>query len=214
MPNHSEIEQFVPTGEASAELEVRRSRFIAHAVPFDAPGTLKTALESWKSRYPDATHTAYAFVTGTKNSETIGMSDAGEPKGTAGRPILNALRGRGITNAALFVVRYFGGTKLGTGGLARAYGECAALAADRLPVRKLVATIEFRLEVAYELYEAMRRLLSDHDARRVEEQFTETVSISGDLPESALESFELAVADLSRGQVKIELGPAPRGMEG
>lgn len=205
MSGRSDSELFVPSGEATASLEVRRSRFIAVAHGMESTGGLKAELNACRAAHPDATHIAYAFVLGTPNSETLGLSDAGEPKGTAGRPILDAIRGKRLTNVLVLVVRYFGGTKLGTGGLARAYGECATLAAERLPVRLLVATQPFSVEVPYELYDGCIRVLQQQDARGTESDFGELVRIRGELPEGNLGACEQAIADLSRGQVELEI---------
>jgi len=205
--------QFIPINEATAFLEVRRSRFIAVAHGMDSPAALKPQLEACRAAYPDATHVAYAYVLGTTNSETLGMSDAGEPKGTAGRPILDVIKGRQLTNVLVLVVRYFGGTKLGTGGLARAYGECAGLALERLAVRPLVSTCLFTLTVPYELYDGTIRLLQQQDARSMTQDFGEQVQIRGELPEENIGACEQAIADLSRGQMVIEI-LTDRGLNG
>lgn len=205
MPDEADSRLFVPTDEATAFLEVRRSRFIAGARGMESAGALKAQLEVCRSSYPDATHIAYAFVLGTPNSETVGMSDAGEPKGTAGRPILDAIRGKRLTNVLVLVVRHFGGTKLGTGGLARAYGECAALAVDRLSVQLLVSTAVFSLTVPYELYDGSIRVLKQQDARSITQDFGEQVRIGGELPQANIGACERAIADLSRGQAAIRI---------
>jgi uncharacterized YigZ family protein len=116
-----------PRGRARAEIEVKKSRFIAEIFPVSTPGEARQLIKQQKERMTGASHVAHAFVLGSRG-ETRGMSDAGEPHGTAGRPILDALGGQNCTNILLTVTRYFGGTLLGTGGLARAYGAAARAA--------------------------------------------------------------------------------------
>jgi len=205
MTGEAESELYVPVAEATACLEVRRSRFIGIARRIDAAKQTKTELEQCRSAYPDATHIAHAFITGTIQSETIGMSDDGEPKGTAGRPILDVIRGRRLTNTLIMIVRYFGGTKLGTGGLSRAYGECAALTADRITLRPLVRMTRFSVTVPYELYETAIRMLRTHNAGEISEDFGERVDLRGLLPEAQVETCRRAFADFSRGQITIEV---------
>ncbi len=205
MTGQSDSEFYVPVGEATASLEVRRSRFVGVARKIETAVQAKSELERCRSVYPGATHVAHAFITGTTQSETVGMSDDGEPKGTAGRPILDAIRGRRLTNTLIMIVRYFGGTKLGTGGLSRAYGECAALTADRLTVQPLVQMTGFSVTVPYELYDAAIRLLHGHNAREIRETFGEKVDVKGLLPAGRIESCRRDLADVSRGQIMIEI---------
>jgi uncharacterized YigZ family protein len=116
-----------PRGSARGEIVVKRSRFIADIFPVTNPGDARRLIKKQKASMTGASHVAHAFIVGGKG-ETRGMSDAGEPHGTAGRPIMDAIAGKNCTNILVTVTRYFGGTLLGTGGLARAYGEAAKTA--------------------------------------------------------------------------------------
>ena len=98
------------------ELVIKHSRFIAEVFPVENQAAARELLKEQKQKYFDSTHVVHAFVIG-KNAEILGMSDDGEPSGTAGRPVLDVLKGSGCTNIILTVTRYFGGTLLGTGGL-------------------------------------------------------------------------------------------------
>lgn len=117
------------TDSAEAEIIVRRSRFIAIARRVDSDETAVKEIAAIRKEYYDATHVCYAYVADT-DARTIRFSDDGEPSGTAGAPILEALKTRDLRQTLLAVVRYFGGTKLGTGGLKRAYADAAALCLD------------------------------------------------------------------------------------
>ena len=114
----------VPLEEATAELNVKNSRFISEVFPVSSQADAREKLHELKKKYSDATHVVHAFVVGA-SGEVNGMSDDGEPSGTAGRPVLDVLKGSGLTNILLTVTRYFGGTLLGTGGLVHAYSDSA-----------------------------------------------------------------------------------------
>jgi len=139
-----------------AELLVRKSRFLAEATPV---ASADAARELWRERkriYADCNHVVMAFICGPQGG-VMGCSDDGEPSGTAGRPALEVLKGSGITNVLLTVTRWFGGIKLGTGGLVRAYTESAQLALADPPVVELVPLTRFILALSYLHYENVRR---------------------------------------------------------
>ena len=110
----------IPTARAEAEIEVKKSRFIAIAIPANSLEDVKKAVQQVRSEHPDATHVVHAAVIG-KAGTIYSSSDDKEPKNTAGRPALEVVKGSGITDIAVCIVRYFGGTLLGTGGLVKAY---------------------------------------------------------------------------------------------
>ena len=114
----------IPTARAEAEIEIKKSRFIAIAIPANSLEDVKKAVQQVRSEHPDATHVVHAAVIG-KAGTIYSSSDDKEPKNTAGRPALEVVKGSGITDIAVCIVRYFGGTLLGTGGLVKAYGDSA-----------------------------------------------------------------------------------------
>jgi uncharacterized YigZ family protein len=114
----------IPLESAQTELEVRKSKFLAFALPCTSLTDAKHMVSTLKAEHPGANHVVHAAVIGERGDE-FSYSDDREPKNTAGRPALEVLKGSGITNVAIFIVRYFGGTLLGTGGLVKAYGESA-----------------------------------------------------------------------------------------
>ena len=113
----------VPISSESSEIIIKGSRFLAESFIISSQNQVREILKSQKQKYSDSTHVVHAFVAG-KNGEIMGMSDDGEPSGTAGRPMLDVLKGRNCTNLLITVTRWFGGTLLGTGGLVHAYGDC------------------------------------------------------------------------------------------
>ena len=134
----------VPAHEGRAEIRERASRFLAFAAPAATPEEAAAFVARLKKEYHDATHVAFAWKIGSGGSARERASDAGEPSGTAGKPIAAAIAAAGVTDVAAAVVRYFGGTKLGTGGLSRAYrraAEEAIAAADRKILRETVLVV-------------------------------------------------------------------------
>ena len=128
----------VPLESRTLELFVKRSRFIAKAEKVSSPEEVKPLVRRRREEHPGCSHVVWAFVTGPPKSRTMGLSDDGEPKGTAGRPVLEVLKGSGITDTLVTVVRFFGGTKLGTGGLVRAYSDAARGVLENIPTEELI----------------------------------------------------------------------------
>ena len=131
-------------------------------------------------------------------------SDDGEPSGTSGRPVLEVLKGSGVTNVILTVTRWFGGTKLGTGGLVKAYTESAQGVVAQMKTHELVAMSRFEMTVPYGLYEQVKKLLAAHGAEVQTESFGEGVAMAGHLRESEVASLAVQLRDLSRGKVEMQ----------
>ena len=137
----------------TARLEIKKSEFIAHAYPVTSSEDAMFHVEQLREKYPDARHHCWAYIIGDPNNTTsAGFDDDGEPNGTAGRPILNVLQHKSIGNVIIIVVRYFGGIKLGAGGLTRAYAGSAQAAVDEMvllpyvPMAKVKILAEFATE--------------------------------------------------------------------
>jgi uncharacterized YigZ family protein len=146
-----------PAGTAEAEIREKGSRFLAVIGPAADEEAAKTGLAALVRRFPDATHHCWAWRVGAPPRER--SSDAGEPAGTAGVPILKVLRGAGLSDVLAVVVRWFGGTKLGKGGLARAYAGASREALAGLPVAIRVPVVRLTLRVPYEQVGAVKRLV-------------------------------------------------------
>lgn len=192
----------LPTGSYCGEITVKRSRFIACGSLFVDPATLRERVSLQRDSHPGCDHVVWAYVCGP-NGDTVGMSDDREPKGTAGRPVLEVVKGSGITNILVTVVRYFGGTKLGTGGLVKAYGEAAKEVVAKIPRREFTERIRFSVELPYESYDAFRRLVAALDAVLVDEVFTEQVGVEGEVAEGEAEELAELVRDLTAGAAVV-----------
>jgi len=196
---------YVPTGSHTIEQRIKNSRFIARAERFTDSRGVKQRVEEIRAANPGCSHVVHAVSVGDARSRSFGMSDDGEPHGTSGRPALEVLRGSEITNCLVTIVRYFGGTKLGTGGLVRAYGGATKAVLAGLPVEDLVEKRRFSLTLPYELYEPVRKALTDHGAAALEEHFAEQVSLSGVIPAAEATACRDTVRDTSRARVEMYL---------
>ena len=188
----------------TAEVNIRNSRFLAEAFIVGTQEEARALIKAQKERYADATHVVHAFVIGPSGG-ILGCSDDGEPSGTAGRPVLDVLKGSGLTNALVTVTRWFGGTLLGTGGLVKAYGESAKAVLAGTPSEELVAMRDFSVEFAYEVYERARREMVALGAHVEREDFGTAVLVSGRIREADAEVLSERVADISSGRARVTL---------
>ncbi|MDQ7024813.1 MAG: YigZ family protein [Anaerolineae bacterium] len=191
-----------PIGQHQSEIVVINSRFITTVNRADTPELARKFVQAIRSEMPNASHHVYAFRAGYGNSVTEGMSDDGEPSGTAGPPTLSILRGSDIGDIVLVTTRYFGGTKLGTGGLVRAYTESAKTALASLETEIKAAKVQLGMDVAYTHYEPVKHLISNFDAAIDDEIFAGDVSLIVTFLEEDVESFEVELTNLTAGQVE------------
>jgi uncharacterized YigZ family protein len=183
-----------PAGESWGEIREKGSRFLAWIGPASGEETAKAALDGLARRYPDASHHCWAWRLGTPPRER--SSDAGEPSGTAGVPILQVLRGAGLSDVLAVVVRWFGGTKLGKGGLARAYAAAAREALAGLPVAQRVSTVRIALQVSYERVGAVKRLIHPPEVELESEVYAEAAQLILAVHEDRRDALREALADL------------------
>ena len=182
--------------EKTAELIVKKSRFISIARICNSPSDVKRIVDETRRQFPDATHVVHAAVMGSQFS----YSDDHEPKNTAGRPALEVLKGSGITNIIVLIIRYFGGTLLGTGGLVKAYGDSTKLVLDGIQTEELVEKTAFSLTISYDLYENTKRILSSAKADNLKEDFGTEITIKGTIPTTSQSLLSSQLSDLSNGK--------------
>ena len=185
-----------------AELVIKNSRFLGEAFSAVSAEDARELLRSQKARYADSSHVVHAFVIGL-DASVLGCSDDGEPSGTAGRPVLEVLRNSSLRNVMLTVTRWFGGTKLGTGGLVRAYTECAQTVLASAETRELVSRSQIRFQVPYALYEQVKKLLCELGFMLDQEEFGEAIQVSGQLKSELVETLRVQLRDLSHGRVEL-----------
>jgi len=191
----------VPAETHRVTTMVSNSRFIASVARANTVDEAKAFLAGIRQEMPDATHHVYAFRVGYGNSVIEGMSDDGEPSGTAGPPVLAVVRGSDIGDIVMVVTRYFGGTKLGTGGLVRAYGDAARAALESLKTERKIERKTLGIETPYTFYQPIRRLVDEHEGVVDEEEFAGDVTILASFPLDQIETFTSAVIELTAGNV-------------
>lgn len=194
----------IPAGEARIELYIKNSRFIGRAGYTPSVEEAKAFIEKVKAEEPGYTHAVYAFAIGHGVTVTHGMSDAGEPSGTAGRPTLAVVKGSGLGDVTVVTVRYFGGTKLGTGGLVKAYTEAAQLVLAELPVTEKVERRSVQLTIPYTYYELVKRLSDIHHGRIEDEDFATDITLRLTFTTDDLPAFEAALSEATHGRISVE----------
>jgi uncharacterized YigZ family protein len=192
----------IPAGEVRVEIQVLNSRFIASAAPVFSIDEARTFVERIRAEFADATHNVPAYLVGHGATVTAHCSDDGEPSGTAGRPALAVLRGSGLGDVAVVVTRYFGGTKLGTGGLVRAYGDAVRAVLETLPRAQKVATHTALVVTPYPLFERVRLAVEAHRGHILDEAFAADVSVTARFPVESFPAFQAALQEMSHGSVE------------
>ncbi len=193
----------IPAQTTRVETVVVNSRFIATIGRADTVAEARQFIQAVRDEMPDATHHVYAFKVGYGGSVTEGMSDDGEPAGTAGPPVLAVLRGADLGDVVIVVTRYFGGTRLGTGGLVRAYGGAAKDAIAALPVELKIERQPVGIAVPYSFYKRLKLLLAEHQALITDEEFAAEVTVYATLPVDQVASLETAITHLTAGQAAL-----------
>jgi uncharacterized YigZ family protein len=197
-----QIQRLIPLEAVETEITVVNSRFIVSLAPVNSVEDARDFISEIKKRYPDASHHVPAFVIGHGKSIIAHCSDDGEPSGTAGRPALAVLQGSGLGNVVVVVTRYFGGTKLGTGGLVKAYGDAVREVLKQVKFATLLPTTTLVLVTPYRLYDQVVRLMESHDAVVLETEFLEDVIVTLRLKDEEVQAFTNMLGNLSSGQVE------------
>ncbi len=172
-----------------AEQTLTKSRFIAMALATDDEREVAAALHAFAAKHPTAHHLAYAYRLKIEQAIVPRFSDAGEPSGTAGMPLLKLMEGRDLINTCVAVIRYYGGINLGTGGLARAYGGTAKLALDNAKTMDFVEMKQYRLSITYKQMDGMLSALAKCQGSIVSKTFAEQVDLLLNLPVSEAANF-------------------------
>lgn len=200
----------VPAALHRREQVIERSRFVCTVAPASTVEEAQAFVRAMNAEFPDATHNCWAYVVGPPGSTgRVGMSDAGEPHGTAGRPMLTVLLHSGLGDVAAVVTRWYGGVKLGTGGLVKAYGGAVQHALGTLPRGERVDWAELVVEVGYDRIAAIRQLWAPHEAEVLEERYEVEVRFRVRLPRPNVERLSRAVLDATRGQGRVAAPDAP-----
>ncbi len=195
----------IPAKPITIEEEIKHSRFISFLFHCPSEDALKCALTNIEAEYPGANHYCYAFIAGAPdNNVAMGSSDDGEPSGSAGRPMLASLQGAEIGEIGAVVVRYFGGTKLGVGGLVRAYSSGIKQGLAQLETEIKQIRYPGRLACDYHQLKDVEHFLELCEGLVVDKVFTDRVSLSFEMPKATQSRFNQELATLSQGRLKAE----------
>lgn len=195
----------VPAETIHNETIIQRSRFITYLAAAPSIEAAHEFLSEIRALHPDATHHCWAFLVGVPGSSgKVGMSDDGEPHGTAGRPMLQVLSHCGIGDIAAVVVRYYGGTKLGKGGLVRAYAGGVQAALELLPTKLKINFAKARVLLAYHQVDPFKRLLGSYGCQVVQENYSLDAEFILKIPDDQKELFEEALVQLTADLAMLE----------
>ena len=194
----------VPADVHRVEQSIERSRFVCTVARVQTPAEAQAFIRAIDAEFDDATHNCWAYVAGPPGSTShIGMSDDGEPHGTAGRPMLTVLLHSDVGEIAAVVTRYYGGIKLGTGGLARAYSSSVQLALETMPRAERVDWGELTIVMGYASIAAVQQLLPRHEAQLLAEEYGADVRLRVRAPLPHIGALRAALADATRGQAVV-----------
>jgi uncharacterized YigZ family protein len=202
----------VPGARHRAEQTIDRSRFICTIERVSSAADAQNFLRELNDEFPDATHNCWAYVIGAPGStDRIGMSDAGEPHGTAGRPMLTVLQHSGVGDIAAIVTRYYGGTNLGTGGLVKAYGGTVQLALASMPRVERIDYAAVTVVVGYDSISAVQQLLGRFESTSESEEYGEKATFRLRVPVSRVDAMRAALLDATSGRAEFApSGPSAR----
>jgi uncharacterized YigZ family protein len=192
----------VPAAETRVETKTGNSRFIATAAPAFAVEEARAFIGRIRAEFATASHNVPAYIIGHGRATIAHCHDDGEPSGTAGRPMLAVLEGSGLGDVVVVVTRYFGGTKLGTGGLVRAYGDAVKEVLAALPRAEKVATVTVMAEVPYPLLERARLLVESHGGLLLEEVFAAEITLTARFRAEQFVAFSDDLRELSHGAIE------------
>ncbi|MGX5172488.1 YigZ family protein [Aliikangiella sp. IMCC44653] len=192
----------VPADSLEVEEVIKNSQFITRIKNVSTADDAKAFIKQLNQSYPEATHHCWAYIVGNPQSTTlIGCSDDGEPSGTAGKPMLTVLQHSGLGDIVAVCTRFYGGTKLGTGGLARAYGGGVKLAIEQLKTTQKIAYEHLSFNLEYAQLKDCEHLLKDYQIDNYQVDYATKITVQLDMASEQIAQFKLAVQNTFKGQV-------------
>ncbi len=194
---------FTIENESRAEIKIKNSRFIGQTYFITSIESVQMILANIKKQEYNANHNCYAFIVGVGKQKVFKYSDDGEPNGTAGKPIYDVIAGNNLTNILLVVTRYFGGTKLGTGGLVKAYSEAAKSVIDKSKIIKkyLINTLEFEIDFSH--FNSLNYIIANSNAKILKSDFSNIVKIKLEVRKSKTTQIKNEITELTSGKVSF-----------
>lgn len=204
----------IPKERFRSAIEVERSRFITTVMPITSQEEAQEFIAELKAEFPDANHNCWAYLVGPPGStDRIGLSDDGEPHGTAGKPMLTALQHSGLGDTVVVVTRYFGGIKLGKGGMVKAYTQAVKTSLEQVPRSERVDKVHLQATIDYSLVTSFQRQFAEFEIEVEDTEYGGQVCYRLSLPKEAYDSFQKMFNDLTagRGEILIKQGVCMEG---
>ncbi len=202
----------IPTTGGTGQIEIKKSIFISQLSFIKSAEEARTRVKSLWQEHPQARHIVWAYRLG-EQGQIEGRSDDGEPSGTAGNPTLSVLKNRDVTAALITTIRYFGGVKLGTGGLVRAYTESAQKALQSATLQTWVEKKRATLSIPYPLYDSFINFTDKNECQRLQEEFTDQIKIVLEYPATAESILYNQIKEWTNGEVLLKGSPCPSPFE-
>jgi uncharacterized YigZ family protein len=193
--------RIIPAKQATNSFKVANSTFISTAAPVFSVDEAKKFILKIRGQYQDAAHNVPVYIIGHPPSVVEHSSDDGEPAGTAGRPALAVLRGSGFGDIAVVVTRYFGGTKLGTGGLVRAYSDSMRDLLAIIPKAEKISTITTQIRIEYPLFGQVEQIVKNHSGDILQQDFKLDVSLEIKFKTAEFQKFQTELLTLTNGEI-------------
>lgn len=190
-------------GVGTAQLVIKRSVFIGYASPAGREEEAKAFIARIKSRHSDATHNVSAYVINDGKNFAVRYDDDGEPKGSAGKPVLKVIQNKGLSNVVVVVTRYFGGIKLGYGGLVKAYSDAASLAIENAGIVEVYETERFEVTFPYSLFHTVKSTIEENGGRVVGEEYGELVKFTVETRKGEAEPLMELLTEKTRGRIRL-----------
>lgn len=184
------------------EIEEKKSRFIAHVFYVENEQMATEKIAEIKKLHYDARHNCYAYILGEDGAK-VKSSDDGEPPGTAGKPIMEVLKGEGLTNVLVVVTRYFGGTLLGTGGLIRAYTDATKDGLHNSKTARRLKGVKLKITISYNDEGKLRRFLSDKGYEIADCEYSSEVNITSNIPVTDLNTIKASLVEAMQGKLSL-----------
>jgi uncharacterized YigZ family protein len=187
--------------ESRKEIKIKNSKFIGQTYSVDSTESAQSILTEIKKKEYNANHNCFAFIVGLGNLKVFKYSDDGEPSGTAGKPIYDVIEGSNLTNILLVVTRYFGGTKLGTGGLVKAYSETAKSVLEKSGIIKKYLNESVKFEIDFSLYNPLLKIIENAGAKLVDSEFSDNVLVEIEIRKNKYADLKMKIVELTSGKV-------------
>ncbi len=199
------MDKFIPFEKAEVSYVIKKSKFLVTASPVSTAEEARAFISEIKKKYTDATHNVSAFVIGSGNSIISGCSDDGEPPGTAGKPMLTALTGSIFTNIVLVSTRWFGGIKLGTGGLVKAYSEGVFQIIPLLKKSIITSVDKIDLLFSYSFYDSILSFIGKFGSEIESSDFSDNVKLTCIVKSDMIGKFQKDILNLTNGNVSFKI---------